>query len=77
MKEFIMQETEEMTTFGSVWKRYDPVSELVRCKDCKYWSAERIIDFNKCRRWINVGVKNFATIGDWFCADGERRTDDA
>ena len=47
--------------------------ELVRCKDCKHWSAERINDFNKCRRWINVGVKNFATMGDWFCADGERK----
>jgi len=46
--------------------------EIVRCKDCKYWSAERINDFNKCRRWINVGVKNFATMGEWFCADGER-----
>ena len=47
--------------------------DIVRCKDCKYWSAERINDFNKCRRWINVGVKNFATIGDWFCADGEQK----
>lgn len=46
--------------------------EIVRCKDCKHWSAERINDFNKCRRWINVGVKNFATMGEWFCADGER-----
>lgn len=46
---------------------------VVRCKDCKYWSSERINDFNKCRRWINVGVKNFATMGDWFCADGERK----
>ena len=46
---------------------------LVLCKDCKHWSAERINDFNKCRRWINVGVKNFATMGDWFCADGERK----
>lgn len=49
------------------------VLPLVLCKDCKYWSAERINDFNKCRRWINVGVKNFATMGDWFCADGERK----
>ena len=51
--------------------------EIVRCKDCKHWSAERINDYNKCKRWINVGVNNFATMGDWFCADGERRTDDA
>ena len=48
-------------------------AEIVRCRDCKYWSAERINDFNKCRRWIKVGVKNFATMGDWFCADGKRR----
>lgn len=48
------------------------MDELIRCKDCKFWSAERINDFNKCRRWINVGVKNFATMGEWFCADGER-----
>ncbi len=50
--------------------------EIVRCKDCKHWSAERINDYNKCKRWINVGVNNFATMGDWFCADGERRIDD-
>lgn len=49
---------------------------VVRCKDCKHWSAERIYDYNKCKRWINVGVKNFATKGEWFCADGERRDDD-
>lgn len=45
---------------------------LVRCKDCKYWSGKKILDYNMCNRWINVGVKNFATHGDWFCADGER-----
>ena len=50
-------------------------TEVVRCKDCKHWSAERINDFNKCRRWINVGVRNFATMGDWYCADGERAKD--
>lgn len=52
------------------------MDELVRCKNCKHWSAERINDYNKCRRWINVGVKNFATMGDFFCADAERRTDE-
>ena len=49
---------------------------IVRCRDCKFWSAERINDYNKCKRWINVGVKNFATMGNWFCADAERRTDE-
>ena len=55
------------------WDKDFSNQELVRCKDCKHWSAERINDFNKCRRWINVGVKNFATMGDWYCADGKRR----
>lgn len=50
--------------------------KIIRCKDCKHWSAERINDFNKCRRWINVGVKNFATMGDWYCADGESKSAD-
>ena len=69
-------------SLGEVWElNFDEIREalsgyqpkIVRCRDCKYWSAERINDFNKCRRWIKVGVKNFATMGDWFCADGKRR----
>jgi len=58
------------------WKKLQAMQkeqELVMCKDCKHWSAERINDYNKCKRWINVGVKNFATMGDWYCADGERK----
>ena len=41
--------------------------QVVRCKDCKYHDEE--------------DGKNFCDCGnrpdDWFCADGERRTDDA
>ena len=58
---------------GSDYQWDDNHGELIRCKDCKHWSNEKINDFNKCRRWINVGVKNFATMGNWFCADGEKR----
>ena len=61
---------------GSDYQWCDNHGELIRCKDCKYWSNEKINDFNKCRRWINVGVKNFATMGNWFCADGERKDED-
>ena len=64
-----MQETEEMTTFGSVWKRYEPVAELIRCKDCKHG---RQYDSNA----IDCEYRELATEPDWFCADGERRTDD-
>ena len=46
-----------------------PVSELVRCKDCKY----RFVDgdevlFNCCE--LN---HNKVQSDDWFCADGERK----
>jgi hypothetical protein len=54
----------------------DRDKEIVRCKDCKHWSNERINDYNKCIRWINVGVKNFATMGDWYCADGKREAEE-
>ena len=39
--------------------------EIVRCKDCKYNNP-----FGCMKLQIIVG-------DDWFCADGERRTDDA
>ena len=70
MKEFVMQETEELTTFGSVWKRYEPVAELVRCKKCKhceYPTSEK--------EWCKKGHLH-GNAETWFCADGERRDDD-
>ena len=77
MKEWICEEVPAMTLDGKgVSTMLHQEQELVRCKDCKYWSAERINDFNKCRRWINVGVKNFATMGDWYCADAESKSAD-
>ena len=77
MKEWICEEVPVMTLDGKVVSTMlHQEQELVRCKDCKYWSAERINDFNKCRRWINVGVKNFATMGDWYCADGKSKSAD-
>ena len=43
---------------------------VVRCKDCRYWTSEKILEYHICKRWEKTGVKNFATAGDWFCADG-------
>ena len=40
----------------------------VRCKDCKYYDYH-----NGCMSWHDVNSKN----DNWYCADGERRTDDA
>ena len=43
--------------------------EIVRCKDCKHWDSEE----HDC----NIKIGWFACGADWFCADGERRDDDA
>ena len=42
--------------------------EIVRCKDCKHWT--RIYTKWHCDIHFNVGHAEF------YCADGERRTDD-
>ena len=73
MKEVIMQQTEEMTTFGSVWKRFEPVKELIRCKDCKHGEpcknglgedAIECFDSDIC---LEVRCRR----PNWFCANGE------
>ena len=49
--------------------------EVVRCKDCKYGESrknakdEDMIDCLLADNWLKHP--------DWFCADGERGTDDA
>ena len=42
---------------------------VVRYKDCKHWDA----DDHDC----NIKTGWFACGADWFCADGERKTDNA
>ena len=44
----------------------DRDSEIVRCKDCKHIQRD-----GWCKYYRHSGTE------DWFCADGERRTDDA
>lgn len=49
------------------------VVEVVRCRECIHWDTdwEPLPGFHYCP--MVDGLKN----GEWFCADGERRTDDA
>ena len=58
--------------------------ELVRCKDCKWWDKKDGSSYGYCNackhghyseHW-EIGIYRLYK-GDWFCADGERRTDDA
>ena len=47
---------------------------VVRCKDCKnYGHGDWYKESGECM--IKAGY--FPVTSDWFCADGERRTDDA
>lgn len=48
-------------------KKY--VQELVRCKDCKHYKPK---SFFECSLHGACQPKP-----DWFCADGERKGDDA
>ena len=50
----------------------DRDDQIVRCKDCKHWKSESDL-FGKCEQWHLSGVYG----ADWFCADGERRIDNA
>ena len=40
--------------------------KAVRCKDCKYYD-----NFNGCMSWHDVNSGN----ENWFCADGELKSD--
>lgn len=45
------------------------VVPVVRCKDCKHWRRDVIFQDGWCRGRHQPNP-------NWFCADGERRTDD-
>ena len=47
------------------WTMEEPI---VRCKNCKYWN-ENLGEY--CEK------RNSYPGGNWFCADGKRRDDDA
>lgn len=54
---------------GQYTKGYkDRDSEIVRCKDCRYWKSGR----EECGNSDSVCFINGRCTPDWFCADGER-----
>lgn len=45
---------------------------VVRCRDCKYCYAEGFVNVrNVCEKHYDFGNVD----DDWFCADGERRSE--
>ena len=63
MKEYIVQAIAQ-ETIDSFDAHNAP--ELIRCKDCKYWSEDFYRNCLKRSGW-------FRTTPDWFCADGRRK----
>ena len=74
MKEWICQEEPLIRADGaSVGVGFRQMTELVRCKDCRHCTfsdGEQLADCMIKQGWFPVKP-------DWYCADGERRTDDA
>ena len=56
-----------------------PLKELVQCKDCKYayLTSDGECKYCDMEKDDNGSLVERYCSWDWFCADGERRTDDA
>lgn len=62
------------------------LTDLVRCKDCCYWDRETVRQNSNDVSWWNEAVcrkhsvdgnepHEMWTDADWFCKDGERRSE--
>lgn len=55
-----------------------PTTEIVHCKVCKYWSLEKELTRLNGEQYA-IGyccLEDKYSDYDWFCADGERRTNE-
>lgn len=70
MKELIIVQTFDKDGFLT---GYEVKGEIVRCKDCKNWDTTWQNDWAKNYHYCPLidGTRN----GDWYCADGERRSE--
>lgn len=53
--------------------------QIVRCKDCKWWEVcdeEDGISYGQCMNPLCVISNTVFLNENWYCADGERKTDD-
>ena len=68
-REYVCQRDELIANKHCWLGKFEPVRDLVRCKDCKY----------KDDACVKTGKDNYCNLmhcfhsDDWFCADGERR----
>lgn len=66
MAEYIIRETGYPGTL-----KQEIVGELVRCRDCRHYRTNTTVGFPHCEI-----LKMFIATDDWFCAYGERKTDE-
>lgn len=68
IKEYIIKINEDQSKkdIHGGYPLIKPPLELIRCKDCKYWSKEYDQNCMIKQGWFPVGP-------DWYCADGERK----
>ena len=59
MKEYIVSKD----SYAYEMRRYDELTELIRCKDCKWWSADT------CMEWYDTPY----TPADGYCFRAERK----
>lgn len=55
------------------------MENLVRCGECKHWHEVDSVEgttFGECKRPHPIIRKHIFLNSGWFCADGERRTDE-
>ena len=70
MKEWICEEVPAVTLDNECVSTFmHQIQDLVRCKNCKHLGYTNSHWFCK---WLNRCVDD-----EWFCANGNRRTDDA
>lgn len=69
VKEWICKEEPLIRADGaSVGVGFRQMTELIRCKDCRHHGE------GTCSAAAGIA---YPPPDEWFCADGERRTDDA
>lgn len=67
MKEYIMRYENEVLQLLP-----DKIQPLIRCKDCIHWDKGHT---EECDNSDSVCFHNGWCKPDWFCADGERKTE--
>ena len=63
----LRRENHDILTQFHKWAKEQP--RIVRCEDCKYYSGFT------CENMKNEQMIGMIVADDWFCADGERKTD--